>query len=296
MIDQRVLTFIALCNDKNYTKAGGKLCITQPAVTQHIQYLENYYHVKLINQETKRFQLTEAGEAFLDYCHQIYSASKQIEKVLGEIEEGAKNLSFGATLSIAGYLMPEIIREYVKLNPKDHLDMVVENTDMLLKRLCHGEIDFAFVEGYFNKEDFNAKLLKREDFILVVSKDHPLANKKEVSLKDLHGERLILREKGSGTRAILENALQDLNDDIKNFMGTMEIGNLEVIKEMVKCNLGISFMYKTVAHKELVAGEMVHLKVENMNITRAFNFVCMKNAILGKEYDKFFDFIYSFLK
>lgn len=291
MIDIRIHTFITLCKLKSYTKTAEALCITQPAVTQHIKYLENHYEQKFIVQGAGGLQLTPEGECFLQYCLHIYNYSKQIEKVLSEMKGQDRTCKFGATLSIGGFLLPDLLEKYMREYPHTHISMIMENTETLLKKLLMGEIEFALVEGYFNKADFAVKCLKKEPFILVASPQNAIAREKEVTLESLRNQALILREEGSGTREILERTMIEMNEHIKNFRRLTEIGSLEVIKEMVKNNLGISFMYQVVAAKEIREGTLVEVPVKGMKLEKEFHFVYMQNAILEKEYLQFFEFM-----
>src|SRR5699024_5265371 len=141
------------------------------------------------------------------------------------------------------YIMPNLLIKLLSNFPSINIKMQVGNTKSLLSKLHDGEIDFALLEGHFNKVDYESLLLSLESFIGVCSKDHPFAHSK-VSFNDIFKERLILREKGSGTREIFEQILYEHNTSMKNFKGVMEIGNISVIKEMVIKNLGITFLYK----------------------------------------------------
>ncbi|MEG1134883.1 MAG: LysR family transcriptional regulator [Cellulosilyticaceae bacterium] len=291
MIDIRVHTFITLSKLKSYTKTAEALCITQPAVTQHIKHLENHYEQKFIMQQGGKLQLTSAGERFLQYCLHIYNYSKQIEKVLLEMKDHGRSIHFGATLSIGGFLMPPILAQYMREYPHMQMKMIIENTEILLKKLRIGEIEFALVEGYFNQADFTIKSLKKEPFILVASPQNEIALQKEVTFESLRNQVLMVREEGSGTREILERAMTERNDHIKNFKRLIEIGSLEVIKEMVKSNLGISFMYEVAAAKELQEGTLVAVSIKEMKLEKEFHLAYMEKAILEEEYLEFFAFI-----
>jgi len=169
MLDYRLYTFLTLCETRNYTKTAEKLNMTQPAVTQHIQFLEDYYQVKLIAGKGKDFSLTEAGKALQEYAKTLKANSERIPPLLHRIKNRAKPLNFGATLTIGEYMIPPILYKIFKEEPETDISMVVENTDILQKMLWEGEIDFALLEGNFNRNQYQSKLISDEEFIGVCS-------------------------------------------------------------------------------------------------------------------------------
>ena len=118
------------------------------------------------------------------------------------------------------------------------------------------------VEGLFNKSGYQTRLFKNANYILVSPVDHPLAMKERVHLEDLMEETMIVREQGSGSREILERALMDKNVTLQDFERIIEIGNVSVIKQLVKSGLGLSFMYKDAAREEIRRLSLIHISFQ----------------------------------
>jgi DNA-binding transcriptional LysR family regulator len=287
MINFRHQTFWHLCRIKNYTQTAKKLHITQPTVTQHIKYLEQNYGVKLFNYNGKSLEVTEAGKKLYKYTERMIADSKKIEKDI-KANSRIKNIKFGATLSIGEFVMPEILNRVMQNYPELNFDMLVENTENLIHKLKDGEINFAILEGFFDKSKFGYRLFSNEKFIGICSPDSKYT-KRKFKLENLLDARLILRENGSGTREILEQILYTNNLSTDSFSSTIEIGNLNAIKELVTHNKGISFMYQTAAKKELKQNIISNLQISNFNIEREFNFVYLKNSVFEDQYHKYFD-------
>src|SRR5690554_5699387 len=131
MLDNRLQTFLTLCETCNYTKTAEKLNMTQPAVTQHIQFLEDYYQVKLIAGRGKNFSLTEEGKALEEYVKTLKANSERILPLLQSIKNRVKPLNFGATLTIGEYMVPPILHKIFKEDPETDISMIVENTNIL---------------------------------------------------------------------------------------------------------------------------------------------------------------------
>lgn len=295
MIDHRLITFLELCHYMNYTKTAQALHITQPAVTQHIKYLEQEYQVSLFTQTGKRLSLTRQGHLLKEMVSGLLVDSQRIPSILKESQTQSKSLRFGATLTIGEHLMPPILKQYLLDYPDTNITMYVRNTETLLSMLDEGIIDFAIVEGYFDKSLYTCHRLSREPFIAVCGREHPLRNA-NLHLEDLLSQRLILREPGSGTRNVLERILQENNLSIESFSHRVEISNLPAVKALVKENLGITFLYEAAARQELAEGSFFPIQIENFHWMREFNFIYLKNTIFQEEYDDFFQYCNNFMK
>ena len=140
-----------------------------------------------------------------------------------------------------------------------------------------GKIEFAFIEGYFDKEQFEHHLLKKDDFILVASANSPLDE--VITLEELKKQRLIIREVGSGSRDILEKLLANTNSSLNQFKQRDEIGNLKLLKYLIKQNHGVTFIYKEAVKEELERKELKQIQVEGFNLSREFNFIYLKFLI-----------------
>ena len=289
MIDFRLKTFIDLCETKSYTKTAKRLCITQPAVSQHIKYIESQYNIKLFNYIGKSLTLTKVGQEFLDSVLKLKTMSLSIQNNLKKSNYSAKPISFGATRSIGEFVMPNIIKNYLAKNSYSNLSMIVDNTKNLLDMLKSGLIEFCLIEGHFYKADYETYLMSYEDFVFVASPKNPLCNKTNLNVEDLFSENLIIREKGSGSRDIFEMWLFERNYTVKNFSKLLQIGNINIIKDLVKCNFGISIIYKVAILEEIKNKELVILDVNSMNLSHEFNFIFLKDSIYANEYVDFYN-------
>ena len=288
MIDFRLLTFIDVCATRNLTKTAKNLCLTQPAVTQHIKYLEETYNTKLLVYEGKKMRLTEAAQVLLQYALNTQALLKSTEAEIYELKTKQVRLNFGATLTIADYVMPPVLAAHLKKFPDTQLNFKVQNTASLIDNLINGSIDFAFVEGYFDKEQFEHHLLKNDEFILVASSKSTL--KEMITLEELKRQRLIIREAGSGSRDIFEKLLANTNSSLNQFKQIDEIGSLKLLKHLVKENHGVTFIYKEAVKEELERSELKQIQLKEMSLSREFNFIYLKSSLQKEKYLKFLDF------
>lgn len=290
MLDFRHETFLALCSCGSFTKAAERLHITQPAVSQHIKYLEEYYGCKLFDTSNRRIRLTRQGELLKEFAITVFSDSQHLKENLRTFQADAIHLSFGATLSIGEYVMPAILSRVLERYPDMTFHMTVANTKALLEQLNEGELDFILVEGLFDKTQYETTLFSRENFIPVCSPKAELADE-SIRFEDLKNSRLILREQGSGTREIFEHILEDRNYSLHTFEKIIEIGNMAAIKQMVAGGLGITFLFEVAAKQEIESGRLARINITDYFEQREFNFVTLKNSFFREQYRQIYQIL-----
>ena len=290
MLDFRIYTFLELCKTLSYTKTAEKLHMTQPAVTQHIKFLEEFYKNKLFLYSGRTLSLTEYGKLLHRYLVAMNSDSEKVREKILNLSSNNHTLNFGATLTIGEYVIPKVLRKLSSDYPEINVSISVKDTKLLLEKLENGDIEFLLVEGFFEKTKYDSFLFSKEEFVAVCSNKNRFSQG-EFTFEDLLEERIIVREKGSGSRYIFEKILYDNNLSINDFNKKYEIENIKIIKEMVKNNAGITFIYKTAIEEEIKKGEITVIKLKNFHAEREFNFVFLKDSIHKQEYKNWFEFM-----
>lgn len=278
MLDPRWNTFLAVCETMNYTKAAQRLCLTQPAVTHHIQYLEQHYGCRLFTYEGKVLRLTEAGLRLREFTRSMAYNEQKMEQTMAAT--APISLRVGTSKTIGEYVIAPKVEQFLRAHPDASFSLLVDNTRELLRGLEAGRLDFVLVEGFFDRSRYDAQLWRRESFFGVCSPDHRLAGRL-VTLEELEGERLILRESGSGTRAIFEDALRHQNRTLRGFSSVATISDFATIKSLVTDGLGISFLYAPVVQRELEQGTLARFDLADAPMQGAFYFVCLKNNLFA---------------
>ncbi len=289
MLDFRLLTFLKLCELKSYTKTARLLHITQPTVTQHIQYLERQYGVPLVEYHGKTVALTAKGEQLYRFVLAMQADSRRVRQILKEPDTEKRHMKFGATLTIGQYIMPRIMAKYFKQHPHVQITMPVENTERLLLRLNAGEIDFAVIEGYFDKQAYGHALLSCEKFLAVCAPEHTLCSRVR-KLDELCGYPLVIREKGSGTRDIFEHILKEHYLSLDDYTQVLELGSFQVIKDLVCRGIGFTCAYEPVVKEELQTGLLTEIPIAHFSAEREFHFVYLKDSVFEEEYLEFYRF------
>jgi DNA-binding transcriptional LysR family regulator len=269
----------------NLTKAADELNITQPAVTQHIHYLEDYYGCKLFVYQGKKMNLTDAGKLLFEAAVTMKSDDMYLKESIKAIDKWKKRLIFGATLTIGEFVLAEHLKKYLDIYPDIEIRMMIGNTSELLEKLTLGEIDFALVEGNFAKNQFDYMVYSQEQYIPVCKKGYSFKKEPE-KLMDLLSERIIIREDGSGTREILQKNLEARNLGFEDFSHVIEIGGMNAIISLVKSGYGITFLYEAAVKKDLEDGSLRKLNLTDFQVTHDFSFVWNKGSIFSENYQE----------
>ena len=281
MIDYRIPTFLTLYELMNYRRTAEQLKLSQPAVTQQIHALERDYGCRLFTYDGSRLTRTPEAEKLAQYARVAVYNDQRMRQELSAPK--ILSIRIGATKTIGEFIIGEDLCRFLK-RPDRTLEVVVENTRELLHRLDQEELDFALVEGSFDKSRYGYKLLHAPPFVGMCRRDHPFAGKR-VSCEALAKESVILREAGSGTRAIFEKSLRESGYALDMIGRIICVNNFALIVRMVSENLGVSFAYSAVAdgHPDIVT-----FKLEGLSEQREFNFVYLKGTQADQLIDEIF--------
>lgn len=280
MLDYRILTFLKLCETMNYRITAEELNMTQPAVTQHIHYLEEEYECKLFIYNRKKLEKTNQAILLEEYARSAYYNEIYLKRKIKS--ENKIKINIGATKTIGEFVIGEKIKKLVK-NEKYDISLTIDNTENLIKLMELNKLDFILVEGIFNKDKYGYRLYKKDEFIGICSKNHKF-NGKSIKFEELFKEDIIIREEGSGTRGIFEQFLSENSFSLEFFKKKITINNFNLIKELVSTNCGISFVYNSVVNKNDDIGKFYFKN----KIEREFNYLHLKNTS-AKELVDFFD-------
>lgn len=284
MLDYRIQTFLKVCETLNYTLAAKQLHITQPAVSQHIHYLEQEYETTLFVYSNKQLSLTRSGEILRKYLMTMQNDEKNIKKEIKSHEGMIETLSIGVTMTIGEYAIVNKLADFIKHHPEMNLHLHYGNTAELLKLLDQGKIHMAIVEGNYPKEKYSHKKYSTEDYIAVCAANHQFVSGTPSTVSDLIKERLIVRKAGSGTRNILEENLLARGLRISNFTHYIEVENMHTIISFLKKDCGISFMYKVAVLEELNQNILKEIQLDDFKMKHDFDFVWGKNSIYTEKY------------
>ncbi len=281
MLDMKAITYIAVCEEMNFTRAAERLNITQPAVTQQIHALEEYYGVPLFEFTGKKFRLTQYGALIYEELKGMRNSDTFLKERISDLKNRRAVVNMGATLTVGEFMMTDHIASYLRRHADADVSMKVANTQDLLEMLDNGEIDLAVLEGNFRKSDYRHMLISEEEFAGICAPDSEVP-RRECGLGDLTGSRLILREKGSGTRDIFEEQLEKYDMSVSDFNGVTTIGNMRAVIELVRSGCGITFLYVDAVKELLKNKELRRIKVKGFPVRHEISAVWKKDILQDK--------------
>ena len=190
----------------------------------------------------------------------------EAERALGELKQvGRGRIAIGASRTIGAYMLPPVLAAFHRLHPEVELSLQVENTQLIEAKLLAGDIDIGFAEGTANGEHLDYTVFARDHLVLIAAPRPPLAARSPLPLSALAGQRLLMHEEGSGTRAVTELALQAKQLQIRP---AMTLASSEAIKQTVATGTGLAFLSSAAIRSEVEAGTLVVLEVRGMRIQR----------------------------
>ena len=241
--------FYHAAKNLNYTAAANELFITQPAVTAQMKAFEGSCNLKLFKKRGRSLFLTDEGRALYAYAKKIFKYEKEIESAIEDMHELKRGvLSLGTTKAYARYFMPLMLSTFhenypnikIQLNEGSSLDMIYSLLDF--------KNEVAVIAKAEDLAEVNFYPFSKEEMAVIVAPGHHLTRKKSVSFKELAQEPFIMKEKGSGTRKLVEQSFANANCE-PNIL--METSNTEFIKQLVQRGDGISIVVKEAVALEL---------------------------------------------
>lgn len=296
MLDPRLYTFLTLCQTKSFTKTAEKLHITQPAVSHHLKYLEEYYRTKLYTYNNRKFHLTPSGNTLYQYVNSVHSDSERIKEQLSLLSSSPKELRLGAEQAAGESFLPYLIIAFMREYPDYKIRIVTDYYDELSRMLNEGELDFFLMDGIVSKTGHDYYELCSSSTICVCSPEHPLAEK-HVSIEDIYDNTLILGADKTPSRRRLETIFRDNHISTMLFANLIEISNsLTIVKQLLLQNIGISFLFKSGVARELKNGTLQQIYIDNYYEFHTYNLIFLHNSYFHSEHTDFIKFCQEFLK
>ena len=285
---QQLKLFEAVFRNTSYTRAAEELHLTQPAVSIQVKRLEEQIGLPLFELMGKKIFPTEAGktmyEASCDILARIDDVKITVEALKGEVK-GPLRLSVVTT---SKYFMPHLLGTFLAQYPAVEPKLVFTNRSKVIQRLHNNEDDFVVMGQIPDDEKLETYPFLENILVPVVHPDHPLASKKNITLKDLVSERFLVREEGSGTRLVFDRLLEKNGLKIEPYM---QLGSSEAIKQGVMAGLGLAILSLHSLKLEQAANKLIVLDVEGFPLKRRWFAVHLKGKKLSLVARTFLDYI-----
>ena len=276
-MDFRLKVFYTVANRLSFTKASNELFITQPAVSKHIQELEEYYKIKLFNRNGSKITLTVAGDVLLKHTKNIFEVYRDIDFDMSTlISQRSGLLRIGASTTISQYIIPPLLARFHQKLQDIKVSLLNGNTEQIENALLQQEIEIGIVEGQSKNISIKYTEFLKDELVLVCKSSNPLVNLNEVTQEALKEMRFLMREQGSGTLEVIEFALKPFNIKVSELQIEMQLGSTESIKSYLMNSDCVAFISIHAIQKELQNNELAILDITDLTIERFFYIITMQ--------------------
>ncbi|KAF2338238.1 LysR family transcriptional regulator [Flavobacterium tistrianum] len=270
-MDFRLKVFYTVALRLNFTKAATELYITQPAVSKHIQELEETYKTKLFERNGSKIALTPAGKILLKYTKSIFDIYREIDFEMSSFNAERQGLlRLGASTTISQYIISPVLASFHQKQKDIKVNLLNGNTEQIENALINKEIEIGIVEGHSKNQSIKYIPFLKDELVLVCNSNNPLVKQNEISVNDLKSMKFITRERGSGTLEVIEFALKKAGLKFSDLQIEMQLGSTESIKSYLLNSDCFAFMSIHAVRKELKNKELIVLDVEKLSVERYF--------------------------
>jgi LysR family transcriptional regulator, transcriptional activator of the cysJI operon len=271
----RVQVFRAVAEQASFRRAAEQLHISQPSVSQHVQLLEEELGVRLLDRGSAGIRMTAAGELLLNFARRSSRMSQQMLAALAKLEgEPGGVLTLAASTTVAQYLLPRILGSFLKENPRIQLSVRSGNTEEVSAWVLGGDAEMGLIEGPPAHKELAVERFLDDRLLLIVPRGHAWAGQGTPQpIVSLASAPMLMREQGSGTRKVIEQALRKAGMRLGRLKIAMELDSTEAIVSGVEAGLGVGFVSEWAIRKELRLGTLMVAQIAGVEIRRAFSLI-----------------------
>jgi DNA-binding transcriptional LysR family regulator len=269
----RLRVFRAVADHLSFRKAGEQLYLTQPAITLQIKTLEDEVGSKLFERRATGVTLTEAGKSLLHHAVQLARLAEEAENALANLKgETSGELLLGASTTIAQYVLPPRLAAFARRFPSVHLHVASENTERIVEGVALGRFGLGLIEGPPLSREIKVETWFEDELVVVVPKGHEWASLDSIPASNLMGVPLLMRERGSGSRHVIEEGLQRAGLRLGQLTIAMELDSSEAILSCIEAGLGVGFASVWAFNRRGLDRTLAKIHLEKHLLTRNFSF------------------------
>lgn len=289
----RLTVFRKVAGHLSFRKAAEALYLTQPAVSLQIKALEEELGVVLFNRNGTQVSLAPAGAVLLKHADESARVLEEARHAMAGFS-GAQSgiITLGASTTIAQYVLPRLLSEFCALHPRVHPTLMSGNTEQIVTAIEEEKIALGFIEGPPRSRNLMLHPFLEDELVLLVPAAHEWAERKQIAPEDLAGEPLLMRERGSGTRHVIELALERHHLRRSSLKVVMELDSTEAIKSAVEAGLGIGFVSRCAIARDARLGPAIKIvEIRGIRFRRHFVMVAPKRPELSGPAAEFRSFV-----
>jgi DNA-binding transcriptional LysR family regulator len=275
----QIRTFIAVVDQGSFSAAARATGLSQPAVTMQIQGLESDLGATLLERRYRKVQLTEAGRALLPFARRV---TTELDEARTEIERLSDtvggHLELAASTTPGQYILPRLLGSFLRAYPDVTVSLRVHDSAEVVGRVESGEAHLGMTGARIPGGKVEYEEMGTDHLLMICPPDSPLAGRADVPLAEVAEYPFIVREHGSGTRMVFEQALRNGGVDPAELNVVMDLGTSEAIVNAVEGGMGVGVVSHWMADKALDLGTVAQVVAPGFPVTRPFHLVSPRGS------------------
>jgi DNA-binding transcriptional LysR family regulator len=281
--------FLAIAEEKSFSRAAERMHRTQPAISIAIKRLEEELGEALFDRSSKSGTLTEAGKILLSYAQKLINLRDEATEAVAELRGMYRGrLTIGANESTSLYLLPPLLLEYRKQHPNIKIEVFRNVSERIPNEVLERNLDFGFLSYDPLHPSLQSFEVHRDELVLVVPAKHPLAKRKAVTVRDLAGEQFVAHNVKTPARTRIFELFAQHRTPLNI---CIELATLDTIKDFVKRDVGVAILPRLSVQTEINSGELVEVPVNGMKIEKPLRLVCRRETSLSHAAKSFLDIV-----
>lgn len=274
----RLEVFCRVVEMRSFTKAADVVFLTQPTVSEHLRALEEMVGEKLVDRLGREVLPTPAGKILYQYARDIIrlrnEAIQAIAKYRGTL---AGHLTIGASTIPGTYILPSFIGTFKTRYPAIQITLLISDSGAVVEKVIDGSLEAGLIGARWDDRRIILEEIFSDELVLAVYPDHPWAKRQAVDLEELANQPFVLRERGSGTRRVMVQALETRGFNLSRLNVVAEMGSTEAVRQGIKARIGISILSSHAVVEDIQQGTLLKIPINDVSIGRSFYLVQRKN-------------------
>jgi DNA-binding transcriptional LysR family regulator len=291
---RRLEIFAKVAELGSFSRAAEALYLTQPTVSEHVRALEDELGVQLLDRLGRGAAVTRAGDLLLGYARRILALAAEARQAVDQFQgRMSGELIVGGSTIPGEYVLPGLIAEFRAKYPDVSIALQIGSSRQVTTWVEEGRVEIAIVGARPANRTLEARELMSDELVIVVGAGHRWAARRGVNVRDVASEPMIVRERGSGSREALEQALKRAGVDLGDFNVVAEMGSTQAIKQAVRAGVGIAIISQRAVELECRAKLVACVVIDDLTITRAFSIVTSRERSRSPLAQAFMEFVES---
>ncbi len=288
---QQMEALARLVEERSFSQAARKMCLTQPSLTKHIKNLEDIIGAAVVIRKNTGISLTPEGKILYDYARRVFKLIGEArEKIVRAQEDQSGSIFISASTIPATYILPYVLNTFHKQYRDIRCYVQTNDSDATVDMILDNQAEIGFIGKPVSNRKLHAEAVWKDRLILIVPEGHRWQKKSSVTIDELSREPFIVRERGSATRSIFEEQLQrNMGRGLSRFNVICELGSSEAVKEAVIAGLGVSVLSSRAVGREMAEGLLFERPVQNCTIERNFYLIYKTQLTVMRHHALFLD-------